>query len=95
PGKPVTLAYAATAAGVAELEVRKGGSVVAQANGVAHKGSNAIVWNGKVAGKAATPGVYALTLRVRGADGQEATAQATAKLVKPVAAKVLVTRRVR
>lgn len=95
PGKPVTLAYAATAAGVAELEVRKGGSVVAQANGVAHKGSNAIAWNGKVAGKAAAPGVYALTLRVRGADGQEATAQATAKLVKPVAAKVLVTRRVR
>jgi hypothetical protein len=75
-GRTTTARYAATANATAKLEVRRGTTLVATVNGTAHKGSNAISWNGKSGARAAAPGTYVATLRLTGG-GQSTTAKLT------------------
>jgi hypothetical protein len=77
-GKRVALRYAATAAGRAELEIRRRAKRVATVRGTAKAGTNTIRWNGKVRRKPAAAGRYTLKLVVTGADGQ--TAGSTVRL---------------
>jgi hypothetical protein len=75
-GRPVTLSYAATAAGQGVLTVARGGKKVATVTAATKAGANEIRWRDK----RAAAGVYTLSLRVRGADGQVATTTVALKL---------------
>ncbi|MSW83647.1 MAG: right-handed parallel beta-helix repeat-containing protein [Actinobacteria bacterium] len=72
-GRRVSVNYVATGAGVASLYVVRKGRTVAKVTGKAAKaGSNVIGWNGRLAGRKAPKGAYALVLHVDTADGQHA-----------------------
>jgi hypothetical protein len=81
-GKRVALRYAATAAGRATLEVRRGSKRVATVRKDAQAGGNKITWNGKVRRKAVRAGRYELMLRVTGPDGQSDTQTARLRVMR-------------
>ena len=88
-GAKVTIAYAATGAATATLEVNKGGKAIAEVEGSAKEGVNKIVWSGKSdrgrsgrRGSTPGPGKFTLTLTASGTDGQRATAQANLTLTE-------------
>lgn len=81
-GKRVALRYAATAAGRATLQVRRGSKRIATVRGAAKAGGNKIAWSGKVRRKAVAAGTYKLMLRVTGADGQSDTQTARLRVMR-------------
>jgi hypothetical protein len=69
-GRRIALRYAATAAGRAALQIRRGAKRIATVRGTAKAGVNTIRWSGKVRRTPVAAGRYKLTLVVTGADGQ-------------------------
>jgi hypothetical protein len=82
-GSRVSLRYLSTAAAATTLQVRRAGKRVATIHSTARSGANRISWRSRIAKKVARAGVYRLTLRVIGADGQTAGTTARLKLTRP------------
>jgi hypothetical protein len=81
-GKRVKVGYVSTTTADVKFEVRKGAKLIATINTKAAEGRNTISWDGKVAGKPATPGAYTLSLSASSPDGQTASDSARLKLVR-------------
>jgi hypothetical protein len=82
-GSRVSLRYLSTAAAATTLRVSRAGKRVATIHATARSGANRISWRSRIARKVARAGVYRLTLRVIGTDGQTATTTARLKLTRP------------
>jgi hypothetical protein len=84
-GKAVTLRFATTLPASLTLSVLQGKkrtNVATVTGRVSKAGTGSIRWNGKVKGKAAPAGSYTLSMRALSADGQLASANATASVTK-------------